>query len=230
MVWAGIHWHQKVHCLKNIDFQSDTFFNPLMQLSVKLLSVFLITEIKKSFFQCTPHMEVSKSSGDPEIGLTVAPSSYGQAPGLKLLEQQQWSIFFSALPQHENWPTQAVQWRKKRAKHAHESKADRSKLCFEGISIAPKLLGKPMEQPVHPGSWAEGLAISYRHCPSLALWSLTLLGMFCTCRLPSIRFPMNLPVFQVNTTWDKYKPLGILPQLSAVNPFQRLKANTEAFM
>lgn len=34
-------------------------------------------------------MEVNKSTGDPEIGLTVAPSSYGQAPGLKLLELQQ---------------------------------------------------------------------------------------------------------------------------------------------
>lgn len=114
------------------------------------------------------------------------------------------------------------------------AKADTFKLCFEGISIAPRLLGKPMEsgtgQPVHPRSWTEGLALSYRHPPSLALWSMALLGKFCIWRLPSIRFPTNLPAFKVNTTWDKYKPLGIRPQLSAVNPFQHLKANTEAFM
>lgn len=150
------------------------------------------------------------------------------------VELQQWSIFFSALSQHENWPTQAVQWRKKLAKCVHDSKADTFKLCFEGISIAPKLLRKPMEswtgQPVHPRGWTEGLALPYRHSPSLAPWSMALLAKFCTWRLPSIRFPTNLPAFKVNTPWDKHKALRILSQLSAVNPFQHLKANTEAFM
>lgn len=35
--------------------------------------------------------------------------------------------------------------RKKTAKCVYDSKDDNSKLCFEGISIAQKLLGKPME-------------------------------------------------------------------------------------
>ena len=47
-------------------------------------------------------MEVDKSSGDPEIGFTVAPSSHVQVHGLDLLELQQSLIYFSALPQHEN--------------------------------------------------------------------------------------------------------------------------------
>lgn len=102
----------------------------------------------------------------------------------------------------------------------------RESALHKSYSGSPRRAG----QPVHPRSWTEGLATPYRHSSSLALWSVTLLGMFWTCRLPSIRFPMNLSASKVNTAWDKYKPLRNPPQLSAVNPFQHWKASTEAFM
>lgn len=101
---------------------------------MKLLSFSISYQWDKNAFsfQFIPHMEVNKSSGDPEIGLTVAPSSHGQAPGLELLEPQQWSIFLSALSHHENWLTQAAQWRKKLAKHVHDSKSWHIQVMFWG--------------------------------------------------------------------------------------------------
>jgi len=47
-------------------------------------------------------MEVDKSSEDPEIGFTVAPSSQVQVYGLDLFKLEQPLMYFSALSQHEN--------------------------------------------------------------------------------------------------------------------------------
>lgn len=130
------------------------------------------------------------------------------------------------------WHTQAVQWRKKTAKRVHDSKDDISKLCSEGISIAPKLPEKPTE------SWAacpsqeldRGTGNFLQTLPLAASLIHDIIQHVLHMQTSKYKVSYELTSFKVNTTWDKYKPLRIPPQLSAVNPFQHLKASTEAFM